>query len=134
MICPNCKTKNQDSAKYCCSCGKELITEFPNFIEHKANFNSGIISIGGKILITPTQLIFRAHSLNFGNLEDKIFEIRNFIGYKKGLLTFLTIFFSDGKKIKLTVWGKDEIINQLENRRRVLQNDSVQIRNDTAEK
>jgi hypothetical protein len=121
MICPNCKTENQSIAKYCRSCGKELIPAFPEFIEHKANFNTGIISIGGKIIITPTQLIFHAHSFNVGNLEDRIFEIKDIIGYKKGLLTLLTICFSDGKNIRLTVWGKDEIINQLEKRRNALQ-------------
>ena len=120
MICPNCNTENQCNAKFCRSCGKELIPAFPEFIEHKANFNTGINSIGGKIIITPTQLIFRAHSFNIGNLEDRIFEIKDIIGYKKGFLSFLTISFSDGKNIKLTVWGKDEIINQLENRRRAL--------------
>lgn len=120
MICPKCNTENQDGAKFCRSCGNELISAFPDFIEHKANFNTGFNSIGGKIIITPSQLIFRAHSFNVGNLEDRIFEIKDIIGYKKGFLSFLTISFSDGKNIKLTVWGKDEIISQLENRRRSL--------------
>ena len=39
---------------------------FPSQIEFNANFNEGINSIGGKIIITPTQLIFHAHKLNFG--------------------------------------------------------------------
>ena len=120
MKCSKCYTNNQEGAKFCRSCGHELMQLFPDFIEHKANFNTGINSIGGKIIITPSQLIFRAHSFNFGNLEDRIFEIKDIIGYKKGFLSFLTISFSDGKNIKLTVWGKDEIINQLENRRRTL--------------
>ena len=143
MICPNCNTENQSTARFCYACGKALVSvsptpaastqstspssssssfspSFPEFIEHKANFNTGLNSIGGKIIITPTQLIFRAHSFNLGNLNDRIFEIKNIIGYKKGFLTFLTISFADGTNIKLTVWGKDEIIRQLEERRRAL--------------
>lgn len=131
MICPNCKTENPDNANYCRNCGTALSQAksesarptsptFPNFIEHKANFNVGMNSIGGKIIITPTQLIFRAHSFNFGDLSDRVFEIKDIVGYKKGFLTFLYISFCNRPDIKLTVWGKDEIINQLEARRRAL--------------
>ncbi len=93
---------------------------FPEFIEHKANFNTGWNSIGGKLIITPTQLIFRAHAFNFGDKSDRIFEIKDIVGYKKGFLTFLYISFRDGNTIKLTVWGKDELIRQLEERRQAL--------------
>lgn len=95
---------------------------FPQSIEYKANFNEGLNSIGGKIIITPTQLIFHAHSLNFGDLRDRIFDICRIAGYEKGILTFMYIKFNDGSKIKLTVWSKDEIINQLEARRTSLLN------------
>ncbi len=120
MKCSKCNTENLGGAKYCRSCGQKLIPTFPEFIEHKANFNTGINSIGGKIIITPTQLVFRAHSFNFGNLEDRVFEIKDIVGYKKGFFSFLYISFSNGKTIKLTVYGKDEIIRQLEERRQYL--------------
>lgn len=131
MICQNCNTENPDNANFCRNCGMSLASvnmasqrpaqpSFPAFIEHKANFNVGMNSIGGKIVITPTQLIFRAHAFNFGDLSDRVFEIKDIIGYKKGFLSFLYISFRNGPDIKLTVWGKDEIINQLEARRRVL--------------
>ena len=89
-------------------------------IEFKANFNEGPNSIGGKIIITDTQLIFRAHSLNFGDLRDRVFEIRDIVSYKKGILTFMYISFSDGKTIKLSVWHKRRVINELESRRKSL--------------
>ena len=131
MICPNCNTENLEHAKFCHNCGTPLSSirtgsarpaqsSFPDFIEYKANFNDGMNSIGGKIIITPTQLIFRAHSFNFGDLSERVFEIKDIIGYKKGFLTFLYISFRNGPDIKLTVWGKDEIINQLEARRKAL--------------
>lgn len=93
---------------------------FPSQIEFNANFNEGINSIGGKIIITPTQLIFHAHKLNFGNLSDRIFEIRDICGYEKGVLSFMYIQFINGHKIKLTVWNKTKIINELEARRNQL--------------
>lgn len=89
-------------------------------IEFKANFNEGLNSIGGKIVITATQLIFRAHGFNFGDLRDRVFEIRDIVSYKKGFLTFMYISFSDGKTIKLTVWDKQRVINELEIRRKSL--------------
>jgi len=90
---------------------------FPNSIEYRANFNEGINSIGGKIIITPTQLIFHPHSLNFGDLSDRVFEISQISGYEKGILSFMYISFLSGSRIKLTVWSKSEIIKQLEARR-----------------
>jgi hypothetical protein len=94
---------------------------FPNEIEYKANFNDGMYSIGGKIIITPTQLIFRAHGFNFGDLSDRVFNISSIVGYRKGFLTFMNIDFADGSSIKLTVWKKQEIIDQLEKRKKYLE-------------
>ena len=91
--------------------------KFPDKLEYKANFNEGINSIGGKIIITPTQLIFHPHSMNFGDLSDRVFEICQISGYEKGILSFMYISFLDGSRIKLTVWKKSEIIAQLEARR-----------------
>lgn len=97
---------------------------FPNSIEYKANFNEGINSIGGKIIITPTQLIFHPHKISFGDLSDRVFEISQISGYEKGLLSFMYISFLDGSRIKLTVWKKSEIIAHLESRRMNLLNES----------
>ena len=94
--------------------------QFPSSIEYKANFNEGLNSIGGKIIITPTQLIFHPHSINFGNLQDRVYEIAQILGYEKGILMFMHISFVNGERIKLTVWNKTEIIEQLEARRKNL--------------
>lgn len=93
---------------------------FPPEVTFKANFNEGINSIGGKLIITPTQLIFKAHSLNFGDLSDRVYNIADICSYEKGILTFMYILFKDGRKIKLTVWDKQGIINELEARRNTL--------------
>lgn len=90
---------------------------FPERIEFKANFNEGINSIGGRIFITPTQLIFHPHAINFGDLSDRVFNICDITGYDKGILSFMYITFKNGNRIKLTVWNKQNIINELEARR-----------------
>lgn len=99
---------------------KVVSNTFPDSIEYKANFNEGLNSIGGKIVITPTQLIFKAHAFNFGDLTDRVFEISQISGYEKGILSFMYISFLNGSRIKLTVWSKSEIIEQLEARRTVI--------------
>lgn len=119
-VCPHCGESVNEGEVSCSKCGQMIKSSFPDFIEHKANFNSGLNSIGGKIVITPTQLIFRAHAFNIGNHNDRIFEIKDIVGYKKGMLTFLYVSFSNGEDIKLSVWEKDLIINQLEERRNAL--------------
>ncbi len=94
--------------------------QFPDQITFQANFNEGILSIGGKLVITPTQLIFKAHKVNIGDLSDRIFNIKDITGYRKSMLTFMYITFADGKEIKLTVWKKQTIINELEARKAAL--------------
>lgn len=94
---------------------------FPPEITYLANFNEvGGNSLGGKIIITPEFLVFRPHSVNFGDLSDRVFEIRNITGYRKGFLTFFYISFAGGWEISLSVWKKQEIMDALESRRRVL--------------
>ena len=102
---------------------KQVVSSnFPDAIEFKANFNEGLNSIGEKIVITPTQLIFKAHAFNIGDLTDRVFDICQISGYEKGLLSFMYISFLDGSRIKLTVWKKSEIIAHLESRRSSLIN------------
>lgn len=99
---------------------KNTTNNFPCEIEYMANFNEGMNSIGCKLIITSDQLIFRVHSLNFGDLSNRVFNIKDIVGYRKGILSFMYISFVDGREIKLTVWKKQEIINELENRKQYL--------------
>lgn len=93
---------------------------FPAEITFAANFNESSNSLGGKLIITPQLLVFRPHSLNLGDLSDRIFDIRNITGYKKGFMTFLYIYFNNGQAISLSVWKKQQIIDELENRKRAM--------------
>jgi hypothetical protein len=96
------------------------MNNFPPAIEFKANLNEGINSIGGTLVITPETLIFKAHSINFGNLSDRVFPIKDIVGFKKGLLTFLYINFANGQRIKLTLWNKQKVIDEIEARKKYL--------------
>ncbi len=90
---------------------------FPAEISFFANYHIGIISQGGKLIITPTQLIFRPHSVNLGDLSDKVFNIKDVVDYRKGFLTFFYIRFSNGQEVKLNVWKKQRIIDEIEARK-----------------
>lgn len=84
------------------------------------------IFTSGKLIITPTQLIFRPYSINFGDTRDKFYEIKNIVGYEKGPLTYLYLYLSNGNKLTFTVYGRDEIISELEERRRyIMQNQQL---------
>lgn len=96
------------------------IQTFPQEITYNANLNEGLNSIGGKLIITPSQFVFHPHKVNFGDLSDRVFNISDIVGYEKGFLSFMYIKLKDGRKIKLTVWDKQGIINELEARRNTL--------------
>ncbi len=86
-------------------------------ISFKANYYDGFNAKGGTLFIREETAVFKAHMFNIGNLSEKVIHISEICGYKKGLLTLLTIFLNDGRKVKLAVWKKDAIIHALEERR-----------------
>lgn len=53
-------------------------------------------------------------------MSEKVIPISEICGYKKGLFTILTMFLTNGKKVKLAVWKKDAIIKALEERRHTI--------------
>lgn len=91
--------------------------QFPAEISFPANFNDFGNSIGGKLIITPEYLVFRPHKLNFGDKSERVFELRTVSGYKKGFLTLLYIYFNNGHRICLTVWKKQQVIEEIEARK-----------------
>lgn len=131
MRCSRCNTENSDGAKFCYACGAPLAhtsqqayaqsahaNQFPEAIEYLANYFKGIISVGGKIIITPTQLIFKAHKFNIGN-NDRIFDIKDIVDFK-GFFTILIIKFANGSSLILSLTKRSEVIRQLEMRRQQL--------------
>lgn len=92
-------------------------TVFPPEIEFKANLNKGFTSKGGKLIITPEQLIFRPHAVNIGNRDESVYEIKDITGYNRGVLTFMHIYFRNAQRVKFVVWDKGGVIEALELRR-----------------
>lgn len=86
-------------------------------LSFKANFYDGLNAKGGTLYIREDTAVFKAHMYNIGDLSEKTIPISEICGYKKGLLTILTIFLVNGKKIKLAVWKKDAVIKAIEERR-----------------
>lgn len=72
-------------------------------LSFKANFYNGLNAKGGILYIREDTAVFKAHMYNIGDLSEKTIPISEICGYKKGLLTILTIFLVNGKKIKLAV-------------------------------
>lgn len=58
-------------------------SDFPERIEFMTTLNEDLNSIGDKIIITPTQLIFHSHSVNFEDLSERDFRISQISGYEK---------------------------------------------------
>ena len=72
---------------------------------------------GGNLHIYEETVVFKPNELNFLDKDSKVIQIRDICGYKKGIMTWLTIYLNNGTEIKLAVWKKDEIIQTLEARR-----------------
>ena len=87
-------------------------------LKYQANhLIGGGISQGGHLRITGDRIYFKPHAINQGPLEERYIEIKDVVGYKKGKLTFMSIFTADNKEMELAVWKKDEIISEIEKRR-----------------
>lgn len=99
---------------------KDSSHKYYEVLDFLATFYDGCNGLGGRLLITNEFIIFKAHKLNFGDVSDRYFYIKDIIGYKKGPFKFLYIYFAN-RKVVLSVWKKQEIINALEVRRSLLE-------------
>lgn len=91
--------------------------QIPQSIEFKASLNEGLLSQGGKIIITPTQFIFHPFSFNIGDKKDRIFNIADITNYtREAIPTWLDIYFNN-KCYLFIVFSRERIILELEKRR-----------------
>jgi len=91
-------------------------------MEKRANYQQGIMSIGGKILLTKTLLIFKPHDLNICRKEIVI-ELKDIIDVGKtetklGLSKEIWVH-SKGTHERFVVWGRDEFIHAIKNQVRI---------------
>lgn len=140
-VCPNCGAPVQEEmntqafiCKFCSSIiavtprtANQIETDHTDLpilrkvepeLKFQANHQvSALNAQGGHLWITMNEVIFKPHSLNVGSLGKRYIRIQDVVGYKKGPLTKMTIITKSGYEMKLAVWKKDEIINEIEKRR-----------------
>ncbi len=98
---------------------KFLLRKVQPELTFAANYQEGLINMqGGHLWITKDEVVFKPHRFNFGNLAKKYIRIQDVAGYTKGLLTFFSIWTKDGSEMSLVVWNKNEIIQEVEKRRK----------------
>ena len=71
---------------------------------------------GGFLILTKDEIAFKPHFYNL-YFDSHYIPIQDIVGYKKGFLTLLNILRRDGTEIRLAVYRKNEIINEIEKRR-----------------
>ena len=104
---------------------KKIISQFPTQIEFNAQMKMGFGDVGGKLFITPKQLIFSPNRFELCSSRLRTYNIANIqLCEKKGWLGFLYIYFNDGSKIRLIIRGnigiEDQVIQEIEIRREAL--------------
>jgi hypothetical protein len=92
----------------------------------RANYftNSGVAQ-GGHLLITNTEIFFKPHKMNIGDLSEKYMRISEIVEMEKvnslfGLSRQLHISDINGNVMELVTWSRDEIIIAIETRIRNL--------------
>lgn len=86
----------------------------------KATYYSGINAISCDLCFHDGYIVFRPMMLNFGNKDLKQISITEIYGYKKGILGFLFLYLKNGMRVKLVVYHKEQIIQEIKVRRKAV--------------
>jgi len=88
-----------------------------------ANFKESSLSTqGGHLWVANTEIFFKPHSINFGNLSKKFMKISEIITIEKvntmfGLSREIHITDKNGKIMALVSWNRNGIISSIEKRK-----------------
>ncbi len=79
-------------------------------------------SQGGSLLISNTEIFFKPHAINFGDLSKKFMKIVDIVSMVKtnelfGLSRILTITDKNGNSMRLLSWNRDSTIAAIEKRK-----------------
>lgn len=78
-------------------------------------------SLGGRLLISKSQILFRPHFFNIGDLSDKYLNIKDIVSFEKpGFPLFLKIHSTGNKTMFLSTWSRNKIINSIKTRQNSL--------------
>lgn len=137
-FCMNCGTQLPENARFCPQCGTQVeacaqpqptVVEnvapaaAPVFqrLEYMANLcKAKTLSEGGRLYIDDETVTFKPHSFNLALFTDdqRTIAIKDIIGYEKGWPLFLSIYVKGRDKYMISTYSKDDIISNLEMRRR----------------
>jgi DNA-directed RNA polymerase subunit RPC12/RpoP len=83
---------------------------------------NSFITHGGQVILTETDVVFIPHSFNFSNMYRVVIPLSDIVRvWKTGTLSkTLNIETLDSKISKFVMWGRDEFIQELENRKNSL--------------
>ncbi|MDH6307405.1 hypothetical protein M2451_000554 [Dysgonomonas sp. PFB1-18] len=135
LNCPNCgasiEFNPEQNISACSYCKSYLVSDYlkienresiqprllkPN-VKFAANFieNSGN-SLGGHLWVSTSEIFFKPHRFNFGNLSKKYLRIVDIVDYSKGWLGSITIKSRNGS-MDLISWNRKSIIKAIEERK-----------------
>ncbi|MDR2144928.1 MAG: hypothetical protein LBE91_00505 [Tannerella sp.] len=85
-------------------------------------FESAGNSQGGHLWIADTEIFFKPHAINFGDLSKKYMKIEDIVSMVKtnemfGISRVLTITDKNGNSMKLVSWNRDQIISTIEKKK-----------------
>lgn len=72
-------------------------------------------SKGGHLWISENEIFFKPHQINLGDLSKKLMKLEDIVEFKKELFPmFLTIIDKKGFKMRLSIWNRNKVINEIE--------------------
>ena len=85
-------------------------------------FESGNNAQGGHLWIADTEIFFKPHAINIGDLSKKYMKIEDIVSMVKtnemlGISKILTIKDKNGNSMKLVSWNRDKIISVIEKKK-----------------
>lgn len=148
LICTNCKGRRfrkisayEYECEYCGAINREIVTmvapqvsiandftpevlpsPFPVELSFEACYIEGFDTYTGQLLIYPDKFRFEPGSnpmnlINFNN-RPREWKINDIVGFNKGFMGIFNIKMKNGRKLHFSVYGKERIINLLEERRK----------------
>lgn len=84
-------------------------------LKKKANHWRGILSDGGHLVLTKTQLIFLPHRFNIGGkrIVIDLKDVSQILKVNVGLSSELQVSLKGGGVERFVVWGRDELLDEI---------------------
>ena len=144
LNCPNCganiEFNPEQNISACSYCKSYLVSDYltiarkdeiqPRLLQPDVKFSANFIessgnSLGGHLWISTSEIFFKPHRFNFGNLSKKYLSIIDIVGYSKGRLGSIRIQSRNGS-MDLISWNRNSLIKAIEEQKlSIIRNPSV---------